>query len=115
MNRNDAQPLLALCGCTPDQMKADEATAFVNLYHIDIGSWEYASVVRCTYDRNMFLIANPDKIDDIFEINWKNIDVSSVDTYSAAYNYCTGYLGMSESDVNGVIAKLCGEPNHSQA
>lgn len=107
--------LQALCGCTADEMKADEAKAFCNLCNIEVGSEEYRAVCTSTYDRNMFLIANPDKIDDIFEIDWKNIDVSSVDTYSAAYNYCTGYLGMSESDVNGVIAKLCGEPNHSQA
>lgn len=107
--------LQALCGCTADEMKADEAKAFCNLCNIEVGFEEYRAVCASTYDRNMFLIANPDKIDDIFEIDWKNIDVSSVDTYSAAYNYCTGYLGMSESDVNGVIAKLCGEPNHSQA
>ena len=107
MNRNDAQPLLALCGCTPDQMKADEATAFVNLYHIDIGSWEYASVVRCTYDRNMYLIANPDRIPDIFTIDWNGIDVASVDTESAARSYCSGYLGLSDAEIDGLIARLC--------
>ena len=107
MNRNDAQPLLALCGCTPDQMKADEATAFVNLYHIDIGSWEYASVVRCTYDRNMYMIANPDRIPDIFTIDWNDIDVSSVDTESAARSYCSGYQGLSDAEIDGLIARLC--------
>ena len=99
--------LQALCKCTPEEMMACEAGAFCNLYHIEVGSEEYDTVVNCTYDRNMYLIANYDKIPDIFEIDWDNIDVSQVDTYSAAYNYCTEYLGLTDEQVNGIIAKLC--------
>ena len=99
--------LQALCKCTPEEMIACEAGAFCNLYHIEAGSEEYDTIVSYTYDRNMYLIANYDRIPDIFEIDWDNIDVSQVDTYSAAYNYCTGYLGLTDEQVNGIIAKLC--------
>jgi len=99
--------LQALCGCTAEEMSANEAQAFCNLCHIKEGTQEYDVVVDCTYDRNMYLIANPDKIDDMFTIDWNNIDVSSVDTAKAAYSYCTTYLGMSSVDVDALIAKLC--------
>lgn len=99
--------LQALCNCTPDEMKECEAKAFCNLYHIDPGTMEYQTIVSCTYDRNMYLIANPDRIDDIFEIDWDNIDVSKVDTYSAAYSYCTDYLGLTDDDVSCIKQKLC--------
>ncbi|MBE6526182.1 MAG: hypothetical protein E7Z63_00215 [Thermoplasmata archaeon] len=68
---------------------ACEAGAFCNLYHIEVGSEEYDTVVDRTYCRNMYLIANYDRIPDIFEIDWENIDVSQVDTYAAAYDFCT--------------------------
>lgn len=97
----------SLCGCSAQEMKADEAKAFCNLYHIQVRSEEYRTVTECTYDRNMYLISNYDKIDDIFDIDWDSIDVSSVDTYTAAYRYCTDYLGMSAEDVNSLIGKLC--------
>ena len=97
----------ALCGCTVQEMKTCEAQAFCNLYTIEPGSPEYETVTYCTYDRNMFLIANPDKIGDMFDIDWMNIDVSSVDTFTASYSYCTDYLGMAQSDVDRLIDKLC--------
>ena len=97
----------SLCGCTPEEMKECEARAFCNFYHIDTSSNEYKSVVSCTYDRNMYLIANPDQIPDILEIDWNNIDVSGVDTYEAAYDYCTGYLGLSAGEVAQLQEKLC--------
>jgi len=99
--------LQALCNCTPDEMKACEAKSFCNLYHINIGSDEYKKIVDCTYDRNMYLIANPDQIPNIFKIDWDNIDVSSVDTYTAAYSYCTDYLGFTDDEVSAVKEKLC--------
>jgi len=85
--------LQALCGCTAEEMQECEARALCNLYNIEYGSKEYNTVVSCTYDRNLYLIANPDKIDDIFNIDWDNIDVSGVDTFGAAYTFCTEYLG----------------------
>ena len=100
--------LQALCHCTPEEMKECEAKAFCNLCHIDVGTVEYSTVVDCTYDRNMYLIANPDRIPDIFEIDWNTIDVSSVDTYSAAYSYCTEYLGFSDEDISAIQERLCG-------
>ena len=90
-----------------DEMKECEVRAFCNLYHIQIDSEEYRAVVDCTYCRNMYLIANPDQIPNIFEIDWNNIDVSSVDTYSAAYSYCTDYLGFSDGEVSDLVTKLC--------
>ena len=97
----------ALCNCTVDEMKECEAKAFCNLYHIQTDSEEYRTVVDCTYSRNMYLIANPDQIPNIFEIDWNNVDVSSVDTYSAAYSYCTDYLGFTDAEVSELKAKLC--------
>ena len=99
--------LQSLCGCTADEMKECEAKAFCNLCHIEVDSKEYKTVTECTYDRNMYLIANPDKIDDIFDIDWDNIDVSGVDTYTAAYSYCTDYLGLSSDKVQEIRDKLC--------
>ncbi|MBO7409766.1 MAG: tyrosine-protein phosphatase [Candidatus Methanomethylophilaceae archaeon] len=99
--------LQALCGCTPDQMMNDEAKAFANLYHIETGSKEFNTVIRCTYDRNMYLIAHPDRIPDILQIDWNNIDVSSVDTEAAARSYCSDYLGLTDVEVDGLIARLC--------
>lgn len=99
--------LQALCKCTVDEMKECEARAFCNLYHIDMGTEEFKTVVNCTYDRNMYLIANYEEIPDIFTIDWNNIDVSSVDTFAAAYDYCTDYLGIPDADVDALIAKLC--------
>ncbi len=61
----------------------------------------------CTYDRNMFLIANPDRIPDMFDIDWDHIDVGSVEPYSAAYSYCTGYLGLTDDEVMKVRGNLC--------
>ncbi len=55
----------------------------------------------------MFLIANPDRIPDIFDIAWDRIDVSSVDPYSAAYSYCTGYLGLTDDEVLKIKERLC--------
>jgi hypothetical protein len=99
--------LQSLCGCSVDEMKECESKAFCNLYHIDVGSQEYQTVVDCTYDRNMFLIANPDRIPDMFDIDWDHIDVGSVDPYSAAYSYCTGYLGLTDDEVMKVRGNLC--------
>ncbi len=99
--------LQALCGCTADEMKECEAKAFCNLYHIDMGTEEFRTVVDCTYGRNMYLIANYDEIPDIFVIDWNNIDVTTVDTFTAAYDYCTDYLGFSDSDIDSLIGKLC--------
>ena len=99
--------LQALCRCTPEEMQACEAMAFNNLYNIETGSKEHNAVIHSTYDRNMYLIANYDKIPDIFVIDWKNIDVTGVDTYTAAYSYCTDYLGMTDEQVSGIIDKLC--------
>ena len=99
--------LQALCKCTPEEMMACEAGAFCNLYHIEVGSEEYDTVVDRTYCRNMYLIANYDRIPDIFEIDWENIDVSQADTYTAAYDYCTKYVGLTDDQVTGIIAKLC--------
>ena len=87
-------------------MKECEAKAFCNLYHIDMGTVEFDTIVNCTYDRNMYLIANYDEIPDIFEIDWSSIDVSHVDTYTAAYDYCTDYLGFSDDEVAMLIEKL---------
>ncbi len=99
--------LQALCHCTPEEMMECEAKAFCNLSHVEVGTTEYSEVVSCTYDRNMYLIANPDRIPDIFEIDWNNIDVSSVDTYSAAYSYCTEYLGFTDKEVSEIQNRLC--------
>lgn len=99
--------LQALCGCTPEEMMECESRAFCNLYHIEVGSEEYKTVVKCTYDRNMFLIAHPEKIPDIFEIDWDNIDVSDVNTEEAAYNYCTSYLGFTDEEISALKEKLC--------
>jgi len=96
----------ALCGCSVDEMKENEARAFQYLYGIETDSKEYRWVVECTYERNMYLIANPDKIPDIFEIDWEHIDTSSVDTYSAAYSYCTDYLELTEDQVDTLISKF---------
>lgn len=100
--------LQALCNCTPEEMQACEARAFVNLYNIEVGSKEYDAIVHSTYDRNMYLIANYDQIPNIFSIDWENIDISGVDTYSAAYSYCTEYLGLTDEQVEGIVEKLCG-------
>ena len=100
--------LQALCGCTAEEMRECEARAFCNLYHIEPDSKEYRAVVGCTYDRNMYLIANPDRIPDILEIDWTSIDVSSVDTYAAAYSYCTDYLGLTADEVSQLQERLCG-------
>ena len=98
--------LQSLCGCTAEEMKGCEARAFCNLYNIDPSSTEYRSVVSCTYDRNMFLISHYDEIDNIFEVDWNNIDVSGVDTFEAAYSFCTDYLGLDSSEVDCLIDKL---------
>ncbi len=100
--------LQALCNCTPDEMKECEAAAFCNLYNIDVGSKEYETVVDCTYTRNMYFIAYPEKISDVFEIDWDTVNVDSVDTYSAAYSFCTDYLGLTDEEVSGIQQKLCG-------
>lgn len=99
--------LQSLCGCSVDEMKECESMAFCNLYHIEAGSPEHETVKSCTYDRNMFLIANPDRIPDMFDIAWDRIDVSSVDTYAAAYSYCTKYLGFTDDEVQIIRGKLC--------
>jgi len=99
--------LQALCGCSPAEMKECEAQAFCNLYHVGIGTGEFRTIVNCTYDRNMYLIANYDEIPNIFEIDWDNIDASSIDTFTAAYDYCTGYLGFSDAEIDELIDKLC--------
>ena len=99
--------LQALCHCTADEMKECETRAFCNLYHVENGSKEYQTIVSCTYDRNMYLIAHPDQVSHIFEVDWNNIDVRSVDTYSAAYNYCTDGLGLTAEQVAALQAKLC--------
>ena len=99
--------LQSLCGCSVDEMRGCESMAFCNLYHIEAGSPEHDTVKSCTYDRNMFLIANPDRIPDLFDIAWDRIDVSSVDTYAAAYSYCTEYLGFTDDEVQKIRGKLC--------
>ena len=99
--------LQALCGCTPDEMKECEARAFCNLHHIVHGSEEYRTVVDCTYTRNMYFIANPDKISEILYVDWSEVSVDGVDTYTAAYEYCTEYLGMSDERVMELRDKLC--------
>jgi hypothetical protein len=99
--------LQALCNCTPDEMKECEARAFCNLYHIDPNTTEYKTLVNCTYDRNMYLIANPDQADNIFEIDWEHIDASSINTYSAAYSFCTDYLGFTDEEVSCIKERLC--------
>ena len=99
--------LQALCGCSADEMQECEARAFVNLYGIEPGSREYDTVVKCTYNRNLYLISEWESIVKLSDIDWKHVDVSKVDTKAAAYTYCTGYLGMDVSDVDAVVAKLC--------
>jgi len=99
--------LQALCGCSADEMKECEAKAFCNLYHIDSGTEEFRTIVNCTYERNMYLIDNYDEIPNIFEIDWEHVDTSSTDTFTAAYDFCTDYLGFSEEEIDGLIDKLC--------
>lgn len=99
--------LQSLCGCSAEQMAHDEAMAFSNLYHIEEGTTEFDLVVRNTYDRNMYLIANYDRIPDIFEIDWDGIDVSGMDTEQAAWSFCTGYLGLTEDEVSQIVGRLC--------
>jgi len=98
--------LQSLCGCTAEEMMECEARAFCNLYNIDPSSKEYGAVVSCTYNRNMYLISHYDEIGNIFEIDWNSIDVSGVDTYTAAYSFCTDYLGLESSEVDRLIDKL---------
>lgn len=98
--------LQSLCGCSAEQMANDEAMAFSNLYHIEKGSEEFNVVIKNTYDRNMYLIANYDQIPNIFTIDWNNIDVSKVDTYQAAYDYCTKNLGLTDEQVSKIVEKL---------
>lgn len=99
--------LQALCGCSADEMKECEAKAFCNLYHIDMGTEEFRTIVNCTYERNMYLIDNYDKIPDIFEIDWEHVNTSSTDTFTAAYDFCTDYLGFSDAEIDKLIDKLC--------
>ena len=63
-------------------------------------------MVSYTYNRNMYLISHYDEIGDTFEIDWNSIDVSGVDTYTAAYSFCTDYLGLESSEVDRLIDKL---------
>ena len=93
----------SLAGATPNQMRDDEAKAFANLYNIDPSSEEFKVIAKLTYDRNMYIIAHPDKISGIAFIDWNSIDVSSVDTKQAAIDYCTGYLGMTAERVDALI------------
>ena len=99
--------LQSLCGCSVDEMRECESMAFCNLYHIEAGSPEHETVKSCTYDRNMFLIANPSRIPDMFDIAWDHIDVSSVEPYAAAHSYCTEYLGFTDDEVQKIREKLC--------
>jgi len=98
--------LQALCGCSPEEMMECEARAFCNLYNIDPDSKEYKYIISGTYDRNMYLIANYDNIDNILHMDWSKIDVSMIDTQKAAYQYCTDYLGLSSSQVNSLLERL---------
>ncbi|MBO5547856.1 MAG: tyrosine-protein phosphatase [Candidatus Methanomethylophilaceae archaeon] len=96
----------SLCGCTEEEMRENEVRAFQNLYLIETGSREYEVVSKSTYDRNMFLIAHPERIGDIFSIKWSDVDVSNVDTQEAAYSFCTDYLGLSDDEVSTLLSKL---------
>ena len=96
----------SLAGATPEQMSNDEARAFANLYNIADSSEEFKVIAKLTYDRNMYLIANPGKISEIAFIDWDTIDVSSIDTKQAAIDYCTGYLGMTQERVNALIDNI---------
>ncbi len=60
-------------------------------------------IAKLTYDRNMYIIAHPDKISEIAFIDWNNIDGSSVDTKQAAIDYCIGYLGMTAERLDALI------------
>lgn len=99
--------LQSLCGCSAEQMAVDEAMAFSNLYRIDKGTLEFTYVVKNTYDRNMYLMANYDQIPNIFEIDWNHIDVTKVDTQKAAHDFCTDYLGLTEGEVSKLVDRLC--------
>ncbi len=98
--------LQALCGCSPEEMMECEARAFCNLYNIEPGSKEYFVIINGTYDRNMYLIANYDKIDNILHMDWSKIDVSKIDTQKAAYQYCTDYLGLSSEQIEKLLERL---------
>ena len=98
--------LQALCGCSPEEMMECEARAFCNLYSIEPGSKEYFVIINGTYDRNMYLIANYDEIDNILNMDWSKIDVSKVDTQKAAYQYCTDYLGLSSEQIEKLLERL---------
>ena len=98
--------LQALCGCSPEEMMECEARAFCNLYNIEPGSKEYFVIINGTYDRNMYLIANYDEIDNILNMDWSKIDVSKVDTQKAAYQYCTDYLGLSSEQIETLLERL---------
>jgi hypothetical protein len=98
--------LQALCGCSPEEMMECEAIAFCNLYNIEPGSKEYFVIINGTYDRNMYLIANYDEIDNILHMDWSKIDVSKIDTQKAAYQYCTDYLGLSSEQIEKLLERL---------
>lgn len=101
----------SLAGATSDEMRDDEAKAFANLYNIDPSSEEFRVIAKLTYDRNMYLIANPDKITEIAFIDWDNIDVSSVNTKQATISYCIGHLGMTAERVNSLIDIITADPS----
>lgn len=105
----------ALYGADEATMKATAAQAYVNLYGVVPGSEEYDVIVKSTYCRNMYFISNYDQIDVLLSpaddpklpIDWSDKSVDGIDTKKAAEDFCIKYLGLDQSVLDNLRAKLC--------
>lgn len=99
--------LEALAGASYEELAADYMKTFENFYLIENGDNSYKTRQRLSIDRLVWLMGNYQSIDDYSNINWENIDPTTVNLQQAARDYIKA-CGLSDEECTALYHILHG-------
>ncbi len=80
--------LESLAGAAYEEVRADFLLSMCNYYGIEEGSEEYDTVGSMVIDRIFYMFRNPGILNDVIDVDWGEMDISTYD----AEGFVTGYL-----------------------
>lgn len=100
--------LEALAGATLEELQTDYMQTFCNFYHLEPGSEKYMAIQDMTIKRLLYILAHPEKLERVLNLNWTLVKIGDVHPTLAAARYCREQLGFSEAEVQELRRRLAG-------
>lgn len=95
-----------IAGWSLNDIANDYCKSFVNLYGVPPDSKEYELIRESYFKRTFYIMANPQEVTHVTDIDWKKVDISTIDAHSAAKNYFISYVGLSTSEYDELESLL---------